>query len=443
MGLFSFNVDGTGFDANSKGVKANLDGIGVDTNRTGIGVNVEGIGYAKGKQGVSAHIDGVGFNSKADKTKVGFRVDGIKVQVSLDNILTRSAIAKFKQLVQLAKNVNYASAYHKLHDIYKRVRTGGRNGRMTAGEVATYVMDGASNLSKSFMEFLRDWAKSGQNPLRYIINRFTMTEVERLVWEIKRDLKAHGNGELAKDRIIKQLIDARTKNPDNIDVDIDLGRVMRTPEQLLGAMEKFKDLYADRMRNLASDLVKDSKNWSASDNTKAKIHRINQFNDRMRSEIRKVTLGGHIFGAGGVQRLTGTHLKSMSVINTQMFEYLDGFMSNLYAMAEQGKEINPNATERASRYANVMRQAFYASYQEKAIDTYGSSGYERRILSPAESCADCIDYADAGCQPLGTLPLPTVGSACMNNCKCEYMVYDSKEICEQESEGHGTDGGDE
>lgn len=43
---------------------------------------------------------------------------------------------------------------------------------------------------------------------------------------------------------------------------------------------------------------------------------------------------------------------------------------------------------------------------------------ERRVLGVADHCPDCIDYADMGWQPIGTLPDPGVGSVCQSNCHC-------------------------
>ena len=44
--------------------------------------------------------------------------------------------------------------------------------------------------------------------------------------------------------------------------------------------------------------------------------------------------------------------------------------------------------------------------------------WERRYLTPAEHCDDCINYAELGWQAINTLPEPGQASRCMRNCKC-------------------------
>jgi len=50
--------------------------------------------------------------------------------------------------------------------------------------------------------------------------------------------------------------------------------------------------------------------------------------------------------------------------------------------------------------------------------------WEKRMLSVAQHCPDCLIYASLGWQILGTLPNPSEKCACSSGCKC-YKIYSS------------------
>lgn len=452
MGLFSF-LDGIkiskekqGFRAYIDGVSvggnkpfsANIDGVSITGQRRNLSANVDGIGLSQGGSRFRANVDGVGVTGKGGKSTIGLSLDNSNVQVSVDNILSRFSMQKLKKLLGLHKNFDYKYAVANLFTIYERLRSGKR---LTLADIWSIFSGQPSRkeVPKSFGDFIRDWARSGMNPLKYIYQQFTQKDQFDVRRALIQDLKYKKLEIFATEAIVKQLLENRIENADSIELDNKLARRISKPEDLIRGVDGVAEVFSERMKQIARDLLDVTKNFNEIDRTQQKKV-INQFRDRMRSELRKSVLGATIFGAGGLQRLTGSHLSSMSRVLNEQYRFLDGFVADLYAFGEQGKEINPNIVERAGRYANVARQAYYTSYQQKAIDTYGSAFYEKRILSPAENCPDCIDYAEMGCQPSGTLPLPTVGSVCMNNCKCEFVTFESKEMCDQSAESFGTDG---
>lgn len=78
---------------------------------------------------------------------------------------------------------------------------------------------------------------------------------------------------------------------------------------------------------------------------------------------------------------------------------------------------------RAEQYAD----AAYAMYEQMKRQRVTDSGgeWEKRVLDEgAEHCADCLNAADEGWQPIGTLP--EIGdSICNIGCKCEFVYSDS------------------
>lgn len=72
---------------------------------------------------------------------------------------------------------------------------------------------------------------------------------------------------------------------------------------------------------------------------------------------------------------------------------------------------------RMQLYANAVRVGYWDG--KTAAGFAAGFTEERRVLTPAENCPDCIGYAAQGWQPLGSLPEPGTNSVCGRNCRCE------------------------
>ena len=72
---------------------------------------------------------------------------------------------------------------------------------------------------------------------------------------------------------------------------------------------------------------------------------------------------------------------------------------------------------RAKLYAKGPRTAYFDGLTAGKVEAEYTE--ERRVIHSGNPCADCVEYAAAGWQPIGALPEPGVQSACGHNCQCE------------------------
>lgn len=100
---------------------------------------------------------------------------------------------------------------------------------------------------------------------------------------------------------------------------------------------------------------------------------------------------------------------------------------NLFASQVQygSQKLDGRFDQRVRMYAQAGRGTFAETEREEKKQR----GYtrERRILGAADHCPDCIEYAQRGWQPIGTLP--KIGeSVCKTNCHCEFeYVWDASD----------------
>lgn len=137
---------------------------------------------------------------------------------------------------------------------------------------------------------------------------------------------------------------------------------------------------------------------------------------QMRTEVRRLTLQNAALGAGGFDRLTQSDYGRVGRQLRDEYARLVNFANQM----KEGSVTLPQALNRAEMYAGTARIQFWATEGAHVQPSQGGTVMiERRLLGVAEHCADCLDYYNQGWQPLGVLPEPGQGSACMSNCKCK------------------------
>lgn len=116
-------------------------------------------------------------------------------------------------------------------------------------------------------------------------------------------------------------------------------------------------------------------------------------------------------------------------IRTQ-YDYLNNF-ANQIANGEQA--LNGQVIFRADLYGQAARGAYEA--QRQRLEAANGMEEERRILevSDGANCAGCLEQADLGWQPIGTLE-PIGSQECITNCRCEfeYRRVESGELVESD-----------
>lgn len=134
----------------------------------------------------------------------------------------------------------------------------------------------------------------------------------------------------------------------------------------------------------------------------------------MAREVRKANTEASAAAHGGVKQMSASDLgRTGRTVRTQL-DYLRNFVRDV----ESGKQpLDGRAVQRARMYGQAAR----SGYEEQRRRLHGLKGRteERRLLSAAESCVDCVAAAARGWQPEGALP--RIGeSICLTNCKCSF-----------------------
>lgn len=133
----------------------------------------------------------------------------------------------------------------------------------------------------------------------------------------------------------------------------------------------------------------------------------------VRDELRRLHLQNAALGAGGFDRLT---LREYGRAGRMLRDDY-ARMTNLLKELRAGKVSLPQALSRVSGYVGSARVNFLEAERD-AVRALGHTFEERRRLGASEHCADCVNYANQGWQPLGTLPVPGEASRCNRRCRC-------------------------
>lgn len=132
--------------------------------------------------------------------------------------------------------------------------------------------------------------------------------------------------------------------------------------------------------------------------------------------MREIVKTTHVVNAaaarGGWDQLTVEDLAMVSGRVARDYNYLDGFAGEVSA----GFQSVDGMTPRALLYSRGGR-ATYHQIESVVAATEGEATEERSILHPADHCEDCLNMAELGWQPIGTL-IPIGERQCVGNCQC-------------------------
>lgn len=96
------------------------------------------------------------------------------------------------------------------------------------------------------------------------------------------------------------------------------------------------------------------------------------------------------------------------------------FLNNFAAEIEAGTQrLDGSLHRRARLYGEQGRVSYYDSARAAAI----KDGFEeeRSVITPSESCEECISEDSAGWRPIGKV-IPIGNRTCLSNCNC-FMRY--------------------
>jgi len=140
---------------------------------------------------------------------------------------------------------------------------------------------------------------------------------------------------------------------------------------------------------------------------------------QMARELKDAHIVSLHVGRGGQAVTTFADYGRVGRLLRDEYQLLQQFATEIY----NGNLSPAQIRVRAALYGANVRQSYWTG--QTAAHVEAEYGEERRLLAPADHCAQCPDYAALGWQPIGTLPEPGEACDCGANCKCEkeYRYY--------------------
>lgn len=99
-----------------------------------------------------------------------------------------------------------------------------------------------------------------------------------------------------------------------------------------------------------------------------------------------------------------------------------GYLADMVDQIAAGSLSSAQIAERSGRYGANGGLSFNQGLAAAAF--IAGASYEQRFLGACSPhCADCVDYAARGRQPIGTLPAPRMACRCGLNCCCRKEFF--------------------
>jgi len=134
---------------------------------------------------------------------------------------------------------------------------------------------------------------------------------------------------------------------------------------------------------------------------------------KVQREIKDSWVVQSAIGQGGIKNMDA---KSWGRVGGRLsFEFRK--LAGLANEIKLGKISIGQIRFRMDLYAQATRIGFHDA--QTYVHKIAGYAEERRHLSPAENCVDCLFYESLNWQPIGSLPEPGVDSVCGRNCLCE------------------------
>ena len=135
----------------------------------------------------------------------------------------------------------------------------------------------------------------------------------------------------------------------------------------------------------------------------------------MMSQIKLSHVASAALANGGFAQMSQADWGATGQLIREQYDFLRNFAREI---ADGTQAMDGRALVRSDLYADAAN----TTYWNMNTRSFTQDGYdeERRILDSdrSTSCDDCIEFADEGWQPIGTLPEPGQDSVCMVRCRC-------------------------
>lgn len=198
-----------------------------------------------------------------------------------------------------------------------------------------------------------------------------------------------------------------------------------------GGIARYRDLESGRLvgeqtiRNMGQAWLDRSVERNIRDITQRMIDGKKTLGDWQRDmarELKDAAIVEASLGRGGRNQMEQSDWGRVGARLREQYRYLNQFAQDIKAGLLSDAEI----LRRAQMYAQAARTNYFDGLTSGK--TAAGFGEEMRVLTPAEHCSGCIQYAGYWA-PIGSLP-PLGSQNCLSNCRC-YKRYRKTMVDEQ------------
>jgi hypothetical protein len=184
-------------------------------------------------------------------------------------------------------------------------------------------------------------------------------------------------------------------------INLSTGRFI-SPSEVRDALETVMDASAIRMNNITQQLVDGSVSMA-------------EWQSTMMEQIKVAHTAAAASARGGWAQMSQSDWGAAGRMIRTQYEKLNGFAEQV---ASGKQKLNGQALMRADLYADAPRGTFEEMRRRYETMQNGAEE-ERRNLGEADHCDGCLDQAELGWQPVGTLD-PIGGEECLTRCHCKF-----------------------
>lgn len=145
--------------------------------------------------------------------------------------------------------------------------------------------------------------------------------------------------------------------------------------------------------------------------------RLDQWQEQMMTSLKSIHLWSAAAAKGGWGELSAADYGRVGQRLREQYGYLDAFAIQL----EEGEAdmMEHRFIVRVQMYVEAARNTYELITRELMREL--GMEEEKNILHPADHCSGCLEAAEAGWVPIGTL-IPVGERECLTHCKCT-MIY--------------------
>lgn len=162
----------------------------------------------------------------------------------------------------------------------------------------------------------------------------------------------------------------------------------------------------ETLRSAAAEVV------TLSERLQAGTIALAEWRAEMAREVKNAHLAAATLAKGGWAQMTPADYGRAGAVIKEQY----GLLGQFAAQIESGEQLMTGVANRSSLYLEAARPTYHAV--ERREMQVRNVAEERSVLGFADHCAECIEQAELGWQPLGEM-VPIGSRECGPRCACE------------------------